>query len=95
MVAGILHIQKTKTLKGAINLTAPKPVSNYQFTQALAAALNRPCRLSTPAWLLKILLDKMSDILLFGQNVVPTKFIGSGFSFKYSIVEETLSRLIK
>jgi uncharacterized protein (TIGR01777 family) len=95
MVAGISHIEKNETLHGAINLTAPNPVNNYQFTHALASTLNRPCLLSTPAWLLKVLLGEMSDLLLFGQNVVPDKLTNSGFSFKYSKVEEALIHLIK
>lgn len=94
MIAAILHIQQHKTLQGVINLTAPNPVSNKHFTQALASSLNRPCRLSTPAWLLKILLGEMSDILLFGQNVVPKKLIDSGFSFKYPNVEKSLTHLV-
>lgn len=93
MVAAILHIQKNETLQGVINLTAPNPVSNDQFTHALAAILNRPCFLSTPAWLLKILLGEMSDILLFGQNVIPKKLIDSGFSFKYSKIEQAFENL--
>ena len=95
MVAGISHIEKNETLHGAINLTAPNPVTNYQFTHALASTLSRPCFLSTPAWLLKILLGEMSDLLLFGQNVVPDKLTNSGFAFKYSKVEEALTNLIK
>jgi uncharacterized protein (TIGR01777 family) len=95
MIAAISHIEKNKTLHGAINLTAPNPVSNNKFTHTLAAVLNRPCILSTPAWLLKILLGEMSDLLLFGQNVVPDKLTNSGFSFKYSKVEEALTHLIK
>jgi uncharacterized protein (TIGR01777 family) len=94
MVAAISHIQTNQTLHGAINLTAPNPVSNYQFTHTLASTLHRPCLLSTPAWLLKTLLGEMSDILLFGQNVVPEKLINSGFSFKYSKIEEALAHLI-
>ncbi len=94
MVAAISHIETNETLHGAINLTAPNPVNNYQFTHALASTLNRPCLLSTPPWLLKILLGEMSDLLLFGQNVVPEKLINSGFSFKYSKVEEALTNLI-
>lgn len=95
MIAGILHIQKNETLQGVINLTAPNPVSNDQFTHALAAILNRPCFFSTPAWLLKILLGEMSDILLFGQNVVPTKLIDASFSFKYSKIEQAFENLFK
>lgn len=94
MIASILHIQNNENLHGVINLTAPNPVSNDQFTRTLAATLNRPCKLSTPAWLLKLLFGEMADILLFGQNVVPTKLLDSGFSFKYSKVNKALTNLI-
>lgn len=94
MVAGILHIQQNKNLQGVINLTAPTPVSNDHFAHALASVLKRPCRLSTPAWLLNILLGEMADLLLFGQNVIPKKLMDSGFSFKYSNVEKSLTHLI-
>jgi uncharacterized protein (TIGR01777 family) len=94
MITAISHIQANNTLQGAINLTAPNPVSNEQFTQSLASVLNRPCLLSTPAWLLKILFGEMADILLFGQNVVPTKLIVSGFSFKYPDLKEALTNLL-
>jgi hypothetical protein len=94
MVAGITHIQQNKALQGVINLTAPKPVSNEQFTHVLASLLNRPCLFSTPPWLLKIILGEMADLLLFGQHVVPTKLLDSGFSFKYSTIDQALTNLL-
>lgn len=94
MIAGIFHIQQNTSLQGAINLTAPTPVSNDHFAHALASVLNRPCLFSIPAWLLNILLGEMADLLLFGQNVIPKKLMDSGFSFKYANVEKSLSHLI-
>jgi uncharacterized protein (TIGR01777 family) len=94
MVAAIFHIQQNKSLQGVINLTAPTAVSNDHFAHALASVLNRPCLFSTPAWLLKILLGEMADLLLFGQNVIPKKLMDSGFSFKYANVEKSLRHLI-
>lgn len=104
MVAAVLYIQRahiqkahnqnTESLYGVINLTAPEPISNKQFSQALAASLNRPCLFSTPAWLLKLLLGEMSDMLLFGQSVVPTKLIESGFSFQYKSINTAFENLV-
>ena len=94
MVAAILHIVKHEELKGAINLTAPFAVSNNDFSQALSSQLNRPCFFTSPPWLLKMLFGEMADILLFGQNVVPTKLINSDYSFKYSTIKEAFSDLI-
>jgi len=94
MVAAILHIVKHEELKGAINLTAPFAVSNNDFSQALSSQLKRPCFFTSPPWLLKMLFGEMADILLFGQNVVPTKLINSDYTFKYSTIKEAFSDLI-
>lgn len=94
MVDAILHIEKTQSLDGAINLTAPMPISNAEFSQTLATQLKRPCLFTTPAWVFKLLLGEMSALLLFGQNVLPTKLLNSGFTFKYTTVDKALSNLI-
>ena len=93
MVNAILHIESHEHLSGPINLTAPNPVSNKVFSEALAKQLKRPCFITTPAWLLLLLFGEMSDLLLFGQNVIPQKLIDSGFTFKYSDVNEALSNI--
>ena len=94
MVNAILHIESNEKLSGPINLTAPNPVSNKIFSEALAKQLKRPCFITTPAWLLILIFGEMSDLLLFGQNVVPKKLIDSGFTFKYSDINEALSNII-
>jgi len=94
MIAAILHIEKNKELNGPINLTAPFPVSNDIFSQTLASQLKRPCFFTTPALLLKVLFGEMAELLLYGQNVVPTKLLDSGYSFKYPTIEDALSELV-
>jgi uncharacterized protein (TIGR01777 family) len=94
MVNAILTIQASEQLKGAINLTAPNPVSNKAFSRSLTKQLKRPCLFTTPAWLLRLLLGEMSDLLLFGQNVIPTKLLNSGFKFKYSTIDKAVESLV-
>ncbi|MFQ3288767.1 MAG: hypothetical protein ACI93V_000987, partial [Alteromonadaceae bacterium] len=94
MVAAILHIEKSKELNGPINLTAPFAVSNHHFSQALSSQLKRPCFFTTPTLLLKLLFGEMADLLLYGQNVVPTKLLDSGYSFKYPTIEAALTDLV-
>ena len=95
MVLAILHITKNEQLEGAINLTAPYALSNKTFSLALSSQLKRPCLFTTPQWLLKILLGEMSDLLLFGQNVVPNKLLSSGFSFRYPKINAAFKHLLK
>jgi uncharacterized protein (TIGR01777 family) len=95
MIEAIQHIQNNSELQGAINLTAPNPVSNEKFTRTLASLLNRPCLLSTPSWLLRLLLGEMSDILLYGQQVIPAKLMNTGFVFKYPEVDKAIADLLE
>jgi len=94
MVNAILFIIENSNLNGAINMTAPNPVSNAVFSKALAKQLNRPCIFTTPAWLFKLLLGEMSDLLIYGQNVVPTKLLSAGFAFKQKTVNDALENLV-
>lgn len=94
MVNAILFIIENSYLNGAINMTAPNPVSNDLFSKALAKQLNRPCIFTTPAWLFKFLLGEMSDLLIYGQNVVPAKLLSVGFVFKHKTVNEALENLV-
>jgi len=94
MVAAILHIQKTTSLEGVINLTAEYPVSNKIFSHTLAKTLNRPNLFTTPALVLKIVFGEMADLLLFGQHVIPKKLKNSGFIFKYTTIADALEDLL-
>ena len=90
MVAAVTHIQNTESLSGVINLTTENAVSNKNFTQTLSKALNRLNIFKMPSFMVKLLFGEMSDILLYGQNVVPTKLNASGFTFSYPTLPLTL-----
>lgn len=94
MVRGILHIINHKGLHGPINMTADNAVSNQGFSLALATALNRPCFMTTPGFIIKILLGEMSDLLLYGQNVYPEKLLKSQFDFQYKDIHSALHNLL-
>jgi uncharacterized protein (TIGR01777 family) len=72
------------TMQGAYNATAPNPVTNAEFTRILAQCLSRPALLPVPAWLLKILLGEMSQLVLGSQRVLPERLLAQGFKFRYS-----------
>lgn len=95
VIAAILFIQNTPTLEGAVNITSPNPVSNQVFTTAFAKALNRPCVITTPAFILKVLFGEMAELLLFGQHVIPHKLHKNGFKFKYPTIESALKHLVE
>lgn len=78
------------SMRGAYNATAPNPVTNAEFTQVLARCLKRPAFLPVPAWLLKMLLGEMSELVLGSQRVLPQRLLAQGFEFQYSELESAL-----
>ena len=95
MISSILHIIDIDTLNGPINLTSPNAVTNETFSKTLSTELRRPCLLSTPPPLLKLIFGEMADLLLFGQNIVPQKLVNSGFRFKHGELAHALKDLLK
>lgn len=87
-------IIKNSSITGAINATAPTPVSNSVFSHALAKQLHRPCWFTLPTPFLKLVLGQVSELLTFGQHVIPKKAIDSGFTFNYPELDTALSDIL-
>lgn len=70
-------------MHGAVNATAPNPVTNREFTQTLGELLHRPTVLRTPAFAVRLAAGReMADeMLLGGARIYPTRLTGEGFSF--------------
>jgi uncharacterized protein len=77
--------------KGAVNATAPVPVSNRDFSLALGRALHRPALLPVPGFALKALYGEMSMIITGGARVVPAKPLMLGYSYRHSELDEALA----
>jgi hypothetical protein len=91
-VAAILFAVETPALAGAVNLTAPQPVTNADFTHTLARAVRRPAVLHAPAIALRVLLGEMArEALLASQRVVPAKLTSAGFRFSHPTVDEAVA----
>ncbi len=95
-VRAITHLL-TSTLAGPINLTAPTPVTNAEFTKTLAKVLRKPAFMAIPPVGPKLLLgSELADALLFtGQRVVPNALLADGFRFSHSTLEEALRNLLQ
>lgn len=83
-----------RDLEGAINLTAPNPATNQEFTAALARALKRPALIPVPAFALKIALGGFSTEILGSKRVLPKKLLDAGFEFDYPHLVPALAELI-
>jgi uncharacterized protein (TIGR01777 family) len=94
-VTSIIHLL-TANVSGAVNLTAPQPVTNAEFTKVLARVVKRPAIVPVPTFAPKILLGgELADALLFtGQRVMPQALTASGYVFKHSTLESALRSLL-
>ena len=96
VVQGLLHVVRTDTLHGAVNLVSPHPVTNAEFTRALGQALHRPTWVPMPAFAAKLLLGQMADeLLLAGARVLPKKLLASQYRFALPDLPTALQELLK
>jgi uncharacterized protein (TIGR01777 family) len=80
---------------GPLNLTAPNPVSNRDFSRALGRVLRRPAILPAPSFVLRLLLGEMADaMVLGGQRAMPARAQALGFTFAFPDLEEALRSLV-
>ena len=82
-------------ISGPVNLTAPVPVTNAEFTRALAAAVHRPAVLSVPAVAVRLSLGELSRELLGSSRVLPSRLLQAGFSFDYPEIEASLVAAVR
>lgn len=94
-VGAIVHLLGS-ALSGPVNLTAPEPVTNSDFTRTLARVLRRPALLPIPSFGPALLLGKeLADALLFtGQRVVPGALQRDGYVFRHSSLEQALRGIL-
>ncbi len=82
-------------LAGAMNLTAPNPVTNEQFTKALGSALRRPTVLPAPRFAMRGIFGEMGETMLLGsQRVLPARLLDAGFEFAAPTVDVGLERAL-
>jgi hypothetical protein len=91
-VAAILFALENESLAGAVNVVSPNPVTNAEFTRALARLLHRPAVLPAPTFALRLALGQMADeALLASARVAPAKLMSAGFEFAHPTVDRALA----
>ena len=85
----------THDVRGALNVTAPGPLTNVDFTRTLGQVLHRPAVLPAPRLGLRLLLGEAADeLLLSSTRAVPARLLASGFEFEYSEADEALEAVL-
>jgi len=90
VVGAILFELDTEAATGPVNLTAPEPATNKEFSKALGRVLRRPAFAPVPALAVKALYGEMADIVTTGQRAVPAQLNRLGYAFKQPALEAAL-----
>jgi hypothetical protein len=91
----IIYALTTPKISGALNATAPQPVTNEDFTIAFAKAVQRPAFLPVPAAALILIYGEGAGVLLDGQKVIPHKATINQFPFQYPDIDAALTQILK
>ncbi|MGI5132704.1 TIGR01777 family oxidoreductase [Pseudonocardia sp. CA-107938] len=91
-VGAICFLVEHPQVRGPVNVTGPAPVTNAEFTRALAQAVHRPAPLAVPAAAVKLLPGGMGEeMLLYGQRAIPAKLLAAGYDFRHRTLDDALA----
>ncbi len=94
MVRILIFLLDNDELSGPFNASAPNPVTNAEFTRALASQLNRPAVLPAPAVALKLAFGEMSRLLLTGAKMLPKRLLDAGFEFEFRRLDAAFAEIL-
>jgi uncharacterized protein (TIGR01777 family) len=95
-IEAVRFVLHTAAASGALNVTAPHPVTNAQFAKAIGRAMHRPAFVPTPAFALRLALGEMADgLLLSGQRAVPARLQQLGFAFAHRDLDSALRAILQ
>jgi len=93
LVRGMRFLMENETVAGPVNLTSPNPLTSAEFGRTLARVIHRPYWMPAPAFALRMVLGKMSALVLEGQRVVPDRLEKLGFKFDYGDAQKALEEI--
>ena len=92
-IRAMIFLMNSK-IEGPVNITSPNPVTNQQFTAALARALKRPAFFPAPAFALRAALGGFSTEILGSKKVMPKVLLDNDFEFDYPHLLAALTELV-
>jgi uncharacterized protein (TIGR01777 family) len=95
VVGAILRCLDDDSIDGAVNVSAPNPVTNKELSRALGRVLRRPAVAPVPALALRVLYGEMSIIVTTGQRVVPARLERAGHRFRFPDLEPALRDVLR
>ena len=94
-VVRAIEFALVEDISGPVNLSAPNPVTNQEFTSALARALHRPAVFPAPAFALRAVLGGFSGEVLGSKRIIPQALLDAGFTWDYPHLSDALKVLVE
>lgn len=95
VVGTLVHALENDSVEGPVNVVAPNPLTNAEYTKVLGDVLNRPTLLPVPAPAIRAVLGQVADeLLLASMRVEPAKLKETGYEFRYPELEGALRHLL-
>jgi uncharacterized protein (TIGR01777 family) len=94
LARAFLFLPEHPDLTGPVNFTSPNPVRNRDFAKAMGQALGRPAFMPAPAFMMRLMLGELADVVLTGQRILPQKLSAAGFEFLYPAIDKALQHLL-
>jgi len=96
LLDAVLHLLACDSVSGPVNLVAPGPVTNAEFTKALGRTLSRPTLFAVPAAVLRAAFGEMADdALLASTRAEPARLLASGYAFRFADLGDALRHLLQ
>ncbi|MEV7967834.1 TIGR01777 family oxidoreductase [Sphaerisporangium sp. NPDC088356] len=95
-LGAVTHLLAEPEVSGPVNLTAPTPVTNAEFTRALGRALRRPTMpVAVPGFALRAGVGDLADEgVLIGQRVLPRRLLEMGYRFRHPRLDKALAAIL-
>ena len=95
VLGAICQVLMTEALDGPVNVVAPQPVTNRDYTRTLGRLLSRPTLAPLPAFAARLAFGEMADALfLSSARSEPQRLVESGYTFRFPELEAALQHLL-
>ena len=95
LARSLLFLMENETLIGPVNLVAPNPATNREFTKTLGSVLRRPTMFPMPAFAARLAFGEMADALLLCSARVSSAHLSeAGFTFNFSELKPAFQHLL-
>jgi uncharacterized protein (TIGR01777 family) len=95
LVEASLFLIDQKSISGPVNAVAPEQVTMGDLAASIGRVLRKPSWVPVPAFILKVILGEMSEVVLEGTKILPQRLSHAGFEFRYPDLRSALADILR